>query len=200
MQLKLGVYFPIFGKIFSLIYAFFKWFYKFRGWTLGDNVPPEMKKCVMIVAPHTSGWDFVYGAGAKLLLNLDAKYLAKQELFRWPLKRMFERLGGVPVNRTMHRGLVEAMIEYLNTHDRAIVVIPAEGTRKRVTKWKTGFYHVAMGAGVPVALAYIDYGKKRAGIGPSFIPSGDLKKDLEIISNFYKNVKARDPQKFALPE
>ena len=184
----------------TMFEAFFKWFYKLRGWTLGDNIPPEIKKCVMLVAPHTSGWDFVYGAGAKLLLNFDARYLAKQELFRWPLKGMFERLGGVPVNRKMHRGLVEAMIEYLNTHERAIVVFPPEGTRKRVTKWKTGFYHVALGAKVPILMAYIDYGKKKAGIGPYFMPSGDIKKDFKIISEFYKNVTAHDPEKFALPE
>lgn len=79
----------------------------------------------MIVAPHTSGWDFIYGAGAKLLLGFDAKYLAKKELFKWPLKGMFLRLGGVPVDRGKHNGMVEAMIDYLNTHEHAIVVFSA---------------------------------------------------------------------------
>jgi 1-acyl-sn-glycerol-3-phosphate acyltransferase len=180
--------------------SFFKWYYRFRGWTLGENLPPEMKKCVVIIAPHTSAWDFVFGAGAKLLLPLDAIYLAKKELFRWPLKNMFLRLGGVPVDRGKHAGLTEAMIDYIKTHDVARVVFPAEGTRRRVTKWKKGFYYAALGAGVPIAMAYIDFGRKKAGIGPAFMPSGDLKKDFAIISDFYRGITACRPEKFALPE
>ena len=179
---------------------FLKWHYKFRGWTLGANVPPEMKKCVMIVAPHTSGWDFVYGAGAKILLGFDAKYLAKKELFKWPLKGMFLRLGGVPVDRGKHNGMVEAMIDYLNTHEKAIVVFPPEGTRKRTTRWKRGFYHVALGAKVPVIMAYIDFKEKKAGMGPWFMPSGNIEKDFKIIADFYKNITACHPELFALPE
>jgi 1-acyl-sn-glycerol-3-phosphate acyltransferase len=177
-----------------------KWFYKFNGWTLGDNLPEDLKKCVIIVAPHTSGWDFIYGAGAKLLLPLDAIYLAKKELFRWPLKQMFTRLGGVAVDRSKHGGMVDTMIHYIKTHDYAAIVVPAEGTRQRVTKWKTGFYHVALGAKVPIVMGYIDYQTRRAGLGPSFMPSGDIKKDSIIIRNLYINITARYPDKFALPE
>jgi len=180
--------------------TFFKWFYKVRGWKVGGNLPPEMKKCVIIVAPHTSGWDFVYGAGAKLLLPLDAIYLAKKELFKWPLKKMFLNLGGVPVDRSRSAGLTEAMIDYIKTHEIAHVVFPPEGTRKRVTRWRKGFYYAALGAGVPIAMAYIDYREKKAGIGPSFMPSGNIKKDFDIIRNFYKSITAFDPEKFALPE
>lgn len=154
----------------------------------------------MIVAPHTSSWDFIFGAGAKILLGFDAKYLAKKELFRWPLKNMFLRLGGVPVDRGKHNGMVEAMIDYINTHERAIVVFPPEGTRKRTTRWKKGFYYVAMGAKVPVIMAYIDFKEKKAGIGPWFMPSGDIEKDFKIIADFYKNITACHPEKFALPE
>ena len=179
--------------------ALFKWWYKFRGWTLGDNLPPDLKKCVIIVAPHTSGWDFIYGAGAKLLLPLDVKYLAKKELFRWPLKNMFLRLGGVPVERGKSKGLVYEVIDYIKSHETAAVVFPPEGTRKAVTKWKTGFYHAAMGAGVPIVMAYIDFGRKKAGIGPSFMPSGDMKKDFGIIRNFYKDITPCKPKNFALP-
>jgi 1-acyl-sn-glycerol-3-phosphate acyltransferase len=183
-----------------LFEAFFKWFYKFRGWTLGDNLPPDMKKCVVIVAPHTSGWDFVYGAGAKLLLPLDAIYLAKKELFRWPLKNMFLRLGGVPVDRSRNLGLTDSMIEYIKTHEVAHVVFPPEGTRKRVTRWRKGFYYAALGASVPIAMAYIDFKEKKAGIGPSFMPTGDIEKDFDIIREFYKNITACKPENFAPPE
>jgi 1-acyl-sn-glycerol-3-phosphate acyltransferase len=179
---------------------FLKWFYRYSGWTLGNNLPEHLKKCVIIVAPHTSGWDFIYGAGAKLLLPLDAIYLAKKELFRWPLKQMFTRLGGVAVDRSKHGRMVDTMIHYIKTHDYAAIVVPAEGTRQRVTKWKTGFYHVALGAKVPIVMGYIDYRTKRAGLGPSFMPSGDINKDFIIIRSFYKNIIARYPDKFALPE
>jgi 1-acyl-sn-glycerol-3-phosphate acyltransferase len=179
---------------------FFKWFYKIQGWKLGDNLPADMKKCVIIVAPHTSSWDFIFGAGAKLLLNLDAKYLAKKELFRWPLKTMFIRIGGVPVDRSKHHGLVEAMIDYLNSNEYASIVFPPEATRKRVTQWKTGFYYAALGAGVPIVMGYIDYREKKVGLGPSFIPSGDISKDFDIIRSFYKNITACKPENFALPE
>ena len=183
-----------------MLQSFFKWFYKFRGWKLGDNLPPEVKKCVVIVAPHTSGWDFVFGAGAKLLLPLDAIYLAKKELFKWPLKKMFLDLGGVPVDRGKHSGLTEAMIDYIKTHEVARVVFPAEGTRKRTRKWKTGFYRAALGAGVPIAMAYIDFKEKKAGIGPHFMPTGDMKKDFQVIRDFYAGITACRPEKFALPE
>jgi 1-acyl-sn-glycerol-3-phosphate acyltransferase len=179
---------------------FFKWFFKFRGWKVGENLPAEMKKCVMIVAPHTSAWDFVFGAGAKIWLHLDAKYLMKKEMFKWPLKKMFLRMGGVPADRSKHQGITEAMIEYIKSHERAVVVYPAEGTRKRVSRWRKGFYFAAVGANVPIVMSYIDYKAKKAGIGPSFIPSGDIAKDFGIIRNFYKNITPCKPENFALPE
>ncbi|MGB3074971.1 MAG: 1-acyl-sn-glycerol-3-phosphate acyltransferase [Chitinophagales bacterium] len=154
----------------------------------------------MIVAPHTSGWDFIFGAAAKQLLGFDAKYLAKKELFKWPLKNMFVRLGGVPVDRGKHNGMVEAMIDYLNSNEKAIVVFPPEGTRKRTSRWKKGFYHVALGANVPIIMAYIDFKQKKAGMGPYFTPSGDIKADFKIIADFYKDITACHPEKFALPE
>jgi len=186
--------------LFVAAEAFFKWFYKVRGWTVGNNLPPEIKKCVMIVAPHTSGWDFVNGMGAKLWLNLDVRYLAKKELFKWPLKKMFVKFGGVEVDRGSNQGLTEAIIDYLNSQETAAVVFAAEGTRRRVTKWKKGFYYAAMSAKVPIVMSYIDYRKKEAGIGPWFNPSGDQKKDFAIIREFYSHVTPCKPENFALPE
>lgn len=178
----------------------FKWFYKFRGWTLGDNLSPEIKKCVLIVAPHTSGWDLIYGAGAKLWLNLDAKFLMKKEVFRWPVKKLFLRLGGIPVDRSKNQGLTELMIEYIKTHESAVIAYTPEGTRRRVTRWRKGFYYAALGARVPIVMGYIDYKERKAGVGPSFMPSGDITKDFEIIRDFYKNITACKPENFALPE
>ncbi len=183
-----------------MVEALLKWFYKLRGWRTGNNLPPEIKKCVMILAPHTSSWDFIYGAGAKLLLNLDVKYLMKKEVFKGPLKNTFLRLGGVPVDRSKNLGLTQMMIDYLNANDHAVVVYPAEGTRKRVTKWRKGFYYAALGARVPIVMAYIDFKNKVAGIGPSFMPTGNIQHDFEIIRNFYKDVTPCKPENFALPE
>jgi 1-acyl-sn-glycerol-3-phosphate acyltransferase len=177
-----------------------KWFFKFRGWKLGNNIPPEYKKCVILLAPHTSAWDFVYGSAAKLLLNLDVKYLMKKEVFSGPLKNLFLKLGGVPIDRSTNAGLTPKMIEYIKSRDHAIVVYPAEGTRKRVTRWRKGFYYAALGAQVPIVMAYLDYKEKEAGMGPSFMPSGDIKKDFEIIRNFYKNITPYKSENFALPE
>jgi 1-acyl-sn-glycerol-3-phosphate acyltransferase len=154
----------------------------------------------MIIAPHTSSWDFVYGAGAKLLLRLDCKYLAKKELFRFPLRGILLHIGGVPVDRSQSHGMVDSMVQYLKNNEEAIVIFPPEATRKRIAKWKTGFYHAAMGANVPIVMSFIDYKRKKAGFGPSFMPSGNYENDLRIIRNFYADITAFYPENFALPE
>ncbi|MBA3647056.1 MAG: 1-acyl-sn-glycerol-3-phosphate acyltransferase [Chitinophagales bacterium] len=154
----------------------------------------------MLVAPHTSGWDFIYGSGARAWLGFGGKFLIKREFFKFPFKRMFIKMGGVPVDRTQNNSMVDAMIQYIKSNDRAIIVFPPEGTRKRVTKWKTGFYYAALGADVPIVMAYLDYAEKKAGVGPSFVPSGDIQKDFIIIRDFYKNITPKIPEDFALPE
>lgn len=167
-----------------------------KGWKIEGGLPEGLKKCVLLAAPHTSNWDFIYGLGALQEFKLDVKYLAKKELFRFPFKGMFESLGGLPVDRSKSNSMVDAMIELINNTDEIIVLIPPEGTRSRVEKWKSGFYHVAMGAGVPIVLGYIDYKRKVAGIGPAITPTGNKEKDCKAISDFYKNITAKYPENF----
>ncbi len=177
-----------------------KWHFLLRGWKLGNNLPAHVRKCVIVVAPHTSAWDFIYGAGAKVLFGLDAVYLAKKELFRWPIRKLLTSLGGIPVDRSRSQGVTATIIEYLRNHDPARVVFPPEGTRQPTRKWKTGFYFAALGAGVPIALAYLDFKRKEAGFGPVFMPCGDRRKDFLTIRNFYKDIAACRPDRFLLPD
>ena len=174
----------------------FSWIFRQKGWKIEGGIPSGIKKCVLIAAPHTSNWDFVYGIGALDEFKLDVKYLAKKELFRFPFKGMFESLGGLPVDRSKSNSMVDAMIKLINSKDEIIVLIPPEGTRSKVQKWKTGFYHVALGSGVPIVLAYLDYERKIAGIGPVIIPSGNKEEDFKVISLFYKNIAAKHPENY----
>jgi len=175
-----------------------KLFYASKGWTIQGGIPPEIKKCVLVAAPHTSNWDFLYGSFGWTLFGLQVKYLIKKEWFRFPFKGLISSLGGIPVDRSKHTNLVDAMAELVNSKEEIIVLMTPEGTRKKVDKWKTGFYYLAMKANIPIVLGKINYGKKIATIGRSFIPSGNIEKDFEIIREFYKDVVGRVPENFSL--
>jgi len=175
-----------------------KIFFGLKRWKVRGGVPSGIKKCVLIAAPHTSNWDFLYGSFAWKLFGLDVKYLAKASLFRFPFGIFFRALGGIPVDRTKHNNLVDAMVELVNSKDEIVVLMTPEGTRKKVDKWKTGFYHLALKANIPIVLGKINYKLKEAFIGKSFIPSGDIEKDFEIIREFYKDVVGRNPENFSL--
>jgi len=151
---------------------------------------------VIIVAPHTSNWDFLVGVGALFGLHLRVAYLAKDSLFRGPMGAIMRWLGGIPVDRSVSRDRVTEMIDTLRAHDRLVLVFTPEGTRKRVTEWKTGFYHVAAGAGVPIVPVAFDYGKKAVIIGPPFYPTGDAGGDIAFLRRFYSGVTARRPENF----
>lgn len=174
--------------------------FRLRGWKVVRPLPQDIRRCIIVVAPHTSAWDFVYGTGAKLIMKLETQYLAKKELFRWPLRGLLQRLGGVAVDRSRRSGTTETLVALLNQQDPCRIVITPEGTRQRNSRWKTGYYNAALGAGVPIALAYLDYKRKEAGFGPVWMPSGNLNDDLAIIRQFYSGITARYPEKFALPE
>ncbi len=148
----------------------------------------------MIGVPHTSNWDFPIAMAALILLRLKTNYLAKKELFRFPLGIIMRAFGGIPVDRTKHSGLVEAMIAEFDKHEELILLVPPEGTRKYVKEWKTGFYRVATGANVPIVLAYLDYGTKTAGLKAVLYPTGSYEADLEKIKSYYKGMKGKFPE------
>jgi 1-acyl-sn-glycerol-3-phosphate acyltransferase len=130
--------------------------------------------------------------------GMRVQFLAKKSLFRFPLGMFMRAMGGIAVDRSRHHNMVEAMINMFKTYDSLILLVPAEGTRSYVKEWKSGFYYTALGAGVPIALGYLDYGKKVAGFGEIFHPTGDYEKDLMAIKNFYRQFTARHPEKSSL--
>lgn len=166
------------------------------GWKAVKGIPASVKKFVLIGAPHTSNWDFPITMGALYILEVKVNYLAKRELFKFPMGVLFKAMGGIPVDRTKKGGMVERMIELFGHRDELGLLVPPEGTRNQVKEWKTGFYHVALGAGVPIALGYLDYKKKEAGIARFIYPTGDLSKDMEEIKSFYRSITPKYPEKF----
>lgn len=164
------------------------------GWRT-HAIRPHTSRYVIIGAPHTSNWDF----GLMLLLmaaeQLPIRFMAKDSLFRGPLGPVMRSLGGISVNRRERTNLVDQIAAKFGEHDDLIIGLAPEGTRSKTSHWKTGFYYIALKAKVPIAMAYLDYGNKIIGVGPSFMPSGDLKADFEIIREFYTGVMGKNPRK-----
>ena len=179
-----------------MITHLFVWWFKFKGWKISGIVPHEIQKAVIIAAPHTSNWDFIYALAVFKLLGLNVKYLAKKELFRFPLSIFLNNTGGVPVERKKSQSLTEAIINKFNNFDKLLVIIPAEGTRGKVEKWKSGFYYVALGANVPVLPGFLDYKNKEAGFGEPIYLSGDKVADMNKLKMFYKTKEAKYPELF----
>jgi 1-acyl-sn-glycerol-3-phosphate acyltransferase len=156
---------------------------------------PRLTRYVLIGAPHTSNWDF----GLMLLLmaaeQLPIRFMGKDSLFRGPLGPVMRSLGGIPVNRRERTNLVDQIVAKFDEYDDLIIGLAPEGTRSKTSHWKTGFYYIALKAKVPIAMAYLDYENKIIGVGSSFMPSGDLKADFEIIREFYTGVIGKNPHR-----
>lgn len=166
------------------------------GWRIEGEIP-DLPKMVMIVVPHTSNWDFLTGLGVKLALRLDARFVAKHTLFRWPAGPVLRWLGGVPVDRSAAGGFVEETASAFRQAERMMIVVAPEGTRKRAEKWKSGFYRIAAEAGVPILLAAFDYPRRVVFFGPLFEPTGDYEQDLVAIRSHYRREMALRPQNYA---
>jgi 1-acyl-sn-glycerol-3-phosphate acyltransferase len=165
------------------------------GWKTYNGIPAQVKKYVMIGAPHTSNWDFPIAMAALLLMRVKVNYLAKKELFKFPLGIIMRYFGGISVDRSKNTRMVDSMISEFKKHNDLVLLVPPEGTRGYVKEWKSGFYYVALGAGVPIALAYLNYAKKEAGIAKLFYPTGDYTKDIEEIKSFYRGITAKHPER-----
>lgn len=172
------------------------WLYHAMGWTAVGAPPPD-RRCVIVAAPHTSNWDFILFLGLTNALGIQAHFMGKQSLFRWPMTRFMKDMGGVPVDRTKSRNYVDATIAEFGRRDEFMLVISPEGTRSAVTQWRSGFYHIAMGAKVPLVLGWIDYERKIGGLGPAFMPTGDYAADMRTIVDFYADKVARHPARTA---
>jgi 1-acyl-sn-glycerol-3-phosphate acyltransferase len=163
---------------------------RINGWKTVGNLP-VVSRYLIIVAPHTSNMDLFYGIIVALVMRLDGRFLAKKELFRFPFGGIMRWLGGVPIDRSSSMNTVDQAVSAFNAHERFILAIAPEGTRKRTRQWKSGFYHIAAGAHVPILLGFIDYPSRRAGAGPLLMPSGDIDSDMKIIRDFYSGVTGR---------
>jgi 1-acyl-sn-glycerol-3-phosphate acyltransferase len=157
---------------------------------------PDVPRLVMIVAPHTSNWDFVAGLFAELALGLRARFIAKHTLFRGPFGSFLRWLGGIPVNRRAPGGVVENATQAMRTAEQLYLVITPEGTRKKVPEWRSGFYRIAHGAGVPILPVAFDYRKRAIVFEPLFEPSGDYEADLAALRSGFDAGMAYRPENY----
>jgi 1-acyl-sn-glycerol-3-phosphate acyltransferase len=171
---------------------------KFWGWKAEGKLPGD-PKFVLIAVPHTSNWDFPIMMAIAFKLKAKIYWMGKNSLFRKPFGTLFRWLGGIPIDRSRSANTVDSMIAVFNASERLIVIIPPSGTRKRVSQWKSGFYHIANGAGIPVVMGYLDYPAKRGGIGPAILPTGDISRDMAAIRHFYADIEGKYPQQRIRP-
>jgi 1-acyl-sn-glycerol-3-phosphate acyltransferase len=165
------------------------------GWRI-EGEKPLHRKYVLIAAPHTSNWDFPLMILFGWAFDIRMSWMGKQSLFHAPYGWIMRALGGVPVKRGEKGNLVDAMVKTFDERDSLVVVVPTEGTRVRTDYWKSGFYHIARGAGVPIVPSYLDFGQKRGGFGPALPVSGNLAHDMDLLRGFYAPMKGRYPDQF----
>jgi 1-acyl-sn-glycerol-3-phosphate acyltransferase len=165
------------------------------GWK-AEGEKPAAATYVLIAAPHTSNWDLFYLLALAWLLGVKVSWMGKQSLFFGPMGSVMRALGGVPVRRDRSSNLVEQMAETFAACDSLVLTVPAEGTRSYVPHWKSGFYHIALAAKVPIVLGYLDYARKRGGFGPELIPTGNISEDMDDLRAFYADVSGEYPERF----
>jgi 1-acyl-sn-glycerol-3-phosphate acyltransferase len=164
--------------------AFLRW----AGWEL-DGVRPE-PPFVMVGAPHTSNWDLAFFLAFMGALDLRARFMAKHTLFAGPLGPIFRALGGIPIRRHVRENVTQQMVAQFRADPSLVLAVPAEGTRSYVTHWKSGFYHIARGAEVPVVPGFLDYAGRRGGLGPPIRLSGDVRADMDRLRAFFADKRA----------
>lgn len=164
------------------------------GWKVACAIPP-CDRYVLVGAPHTSNWDFPYALLALWSIGLRFCWVGKHTLFKGPLGPIMRALGGIPVDRRGPTGFTRTVAELFNQRRQLVLAIAPEGTRSRTESWKSGFYHIAVAANVPVALGFIDYPSKTIGIEVLFAPSGDIEADFKRLATFYRDKTGKHPDK-----
>ena len=168
-------------------------FLKAAGWKT-DGARPAIDRYVIIASPHTSNWDLPFMLAMAFVYDIPVRWMGKHTLFKPPFGPFFKLLGGIPIVRDRPGGVVGQMVEHFDNHEPLVLMVPAEGTRSHVDYWKSGFYHIARGADVPVILSYLDFGKKTGGIGPAIRLTGDYRADMDKIRAFYADKQGYHPQ------
>jgi 1-acyl-sn-glycerol-3-phosphate acyltransferase len=181
----------------------FRLIFKLNGWKLRTDSIKGIDQSIVIAAPHTSNWDVVYSTAAFDFMGLPIKFTLKKEWFRFPFNSMVTNLGGIAIDRSpkksgeARKSAVEAMADLFKQHKVLHIMVTPEGTRSKRTEWKTGFWHTAKMANVPILCGYLDYKNKVAGIGKIIYPT-DLEKDMREIAEFYKDIQGKFPEKFSV--
>ncbi len=168
-------------------------FLRIAGWKMQGERPTE-PRYVIIAAPHTSNWDMPFMLAMAFVYDIPVRWMGKHTLFKRPFGAFFRRMGGIPIVRHRAGGVVDQMVEYFKDEPSLVLMVPAEGTRSHVDYWKSGFYHIARGADVPVCLSYLDFSKKVGGIGPMIRLTGDVRADMDEIRAFYAGKQGFCPE------
>ena len=171
-------------------------FFRVLGWKLVGNFPSHVKKYVVIAAPHTSWQDFPIAILARNVSGERINFIGKDSLFKKPFGFIFRALGGTPVDRSQSNNLVEAIVQIFNSKEEFRLGLSPEGTRKKVEKWKTGFYYIAKGAQVPIVMATLDFENKQVKVSKPYDTTDDQEKDFDHFHVFFKGVKGKHPEQF----
>ena len=181
----------------------FKFLFKIAKWKLQTPAPPQAYKCLMIAAPHTSNWDFVYAISAMDQLGLNPRFTIKKEFNVPVLGKLISDLGAIWIDRskTKKGGMTDFMVSLFEGQNKPLtVVVTPEGTRSPVKQWKTGFYHAAVQTKVPICCSFMDYEKLETGVGMCFMPTGNMADDMKKIMGYYADIKGKFPENFSLDE
>ena len=165
------------------------------GWKIeGDFSQNSVKKCVIIAVPHTSWHDFYIGLLIRKIEGVRIHFMGKKELFKWPFGIYFKRVGWIPLDRTPGQNKVEAIAQEFSRREELRLTLAPEGTRKKVTEWKTGFYYIAKAANVPIIMVAFNFAKKKVTISKPFYPTNSMKADFTYMYSFFKGVKGKVPE------
>ena len=170
-------------------------FLRLSGWRVEGKLPVWASRAVVIAAPHTTNWDLPYMLAVSWVLGIRPCWLGKRELFGAPFGWLMRWLGGIPVDRSRRANLVEEAAQRLREAEHLFLVVPPSGTRSRAPHWKSGFYHIARAARVPIVCAFLDYERKVGGIGPVIVPSGDIGSDMDRLRVFYREIRGKYPER-----
>ncbi len=170
------------------------WALRTRGWRLAGRAP-DLRKYVIVFGPHTCNWDLLLAMLAARGYGIRLSWLGKASIFRWPVAGFLRHIGGIPVHRDHHEGLVGQVAAAFAAADSMVLGLTPEGTRSRTPYWKSGFYRIALAAGVPIVLASMDRRSRLITIGPAVVPTGDARRDMDWIRPFYAGVEGIHPEK-----
>ncbi len=186
-----------FARVPTLLRWVGLWGLRALGWRLGELPPSGVDRGVVVAAPHTSNWDFVFALFGLWAFGIQMSFMGKEQLFRPPLGWLLRSLGGISVDRTAPRGQVAEVADLLQSTPGMLLLVPAEGTRRYRASWKSGFYWIALEAGVPVVTTTLDYGQRIVGFGPLVELSGDVGTDMDVMRAIYRGRTGRFPDEVA---